>query len=31
MKVTDKANNFGVAMTALLLCVGAVHAAESYP
>ena len=31
MKVTRKVNNFGVAMTALLLCTGLVHAAENYP
>ena len=31
MKVIHKANNFGVAMTALLLCAGAAHCAESYP
>ena len=31
MKVTRKANNLGVATTALLLCAGPVHCAESYP
>lgn len=31
MKGTYKAGNFGVAMTALLLCAGAVHSAENYP
>ena len=31
MKVAHKANNLGVAMMALLLGAGAVHAAESYP
>jgi tripartite-type tricarboxylate transporter receptor subunit TctC len=31
MKLTPKVKNFGVAITALLLCTGPVHCAESYP
>ena len=31
MKIPHNGNNFGVAMTALLLCAGPVHSAENYP
>lgn len=31
MKLTHTANNFGTAMTALMLCAGPLDAAENYP